>query len=100
MRFIDFVNIFPIPVEHWDEISVHPNITMQDILNHPDKPWNWHRISVHPNITMQDILNHPDKPWKWEIISYNKFRLDKTRETYSSRIESVQDMTCPFTSTV
>ena len=29
----------------------------------PEKPWNWYGLSCNPNITLKDILNHPEKPW-------------------------------------
>jgi hypothetical protein len=46
---------------------------MQDVLDHPNAPWDWDDISGNPNITMRNILDHFDKPWDWEYISDNKF---------------------------
>jgi hypothetical protein len=57
-------------------ISWNPNITLNDILEHPDKGWDWFWISQNPNITLKDILKYPDKGWHWEWISQNKFLYD------------------------
>ena len=46
----------------WTNMSANPNITMKDVLENPDKPWNWFDISGNPNITMKDILENLDKP--------------------------------------
>ena len=82
----------------WEWISSNPVITMQDVLDHPDKPWNWCCIGENPNITMQYILDHSDKPWDLDgILLFNTFPLQSVRKMYSSRINTVQDMTCPFT---
>ena len=56
---------------NWGWISMNPNITMEDIENHPDKPWNWYCIFKNPNLTMEFIEKHMDKPWDWMLISRN-----------------------------
>ena len=55
----------------WDYISQNPNITMEIIVNSPEKPWNWNIISNEKYITIEFIENSPDKPWNWKNISYN-----------------------------
>ena len=73
----------------WKEVSANPGITMQDIVNYPQYPWDWfggvsrnpnltmnmvkqypdmkmYSISRNPGITMQDIINHPEYFWDWE----------------------------------
>ena len=62
---------------HWGALSINSNITMKDILENPDKPWNWDYISRNPNITMQDIKENPDKHWNWYWICWNPFTRDK-----------------------
>ena len=32
----------------WGSLSRNPNITMKDIKENPDKPWNWYYISSNP----------------------------------------------------
>ena len=50
------------------------------INNNIYKKWNLNVISSHSNITIQDIINNPDKPWNWGIISYNKFTIYKPKQ--------------------
>jgi hypothetical protein len=33
----------------------------------------WDFLSSNPNITFQDVINNPDKPWSWLYLSLNKF---------------------------
>jgi len=56
---------------YWDELSINPNITMEIVEAHPDKPWKWYGLSKHPNITWEIIETHPDKPWNWSDLSSN-----------------------------
>ena len=77
-------------------ISSNTGITMQDIINHPEYPWDWYYgvgrnpnltfsmtklyrdktwcwndISSNSGITTQDIINHPYYPWRWEGVCHN-----------------------------
>jgi hypothetical protein len=75
-RLIDLINKFPDKsrcneLVDWEYLSENPNITLRDILNNPDKPWNWYYIGGNPNITLKDMLDHSDKPWDWYFISQN-----------------------------
>lgn len=36
---------------------------LQQILAHPDLPWDWENVSRNPNITMTMTQQHPDLPW-------------------------------------
>jgi hypothetical protein len=56
---------------------MNPNITFQDVLTHPDKPWEWDWLSQNPNITFKDVLCNPNKPWDWASMSINKFNKHK-----------------------
>ena len=42
------------------------------------KDWNWLRVSSNPGITMKDIINHPEYPWEWNSVIGHKFTRDKT----------------------
>ena len=50
------------------------------IQHHLSKPWNWLEISNNPSITMQDIINHPEYPWDWNEVFGRSF--DRDRELY------------------
>ena len=72
----------------------NPAISLNDIITHPEYPWDWntmsanlnmtiefameyhdklewYRISENSGITMDDITNHPELPWSWMGISEN-----------------------------
>ena len=66
---IDLVKINPDKPWDWGELSMNPNITMQDVYDNPDKPWRWRLLSLNPNITLQDILDNPDKLWNWDWLA-------------------------------
>lgn len=53
----------------WSHISCNPGITMKDILDHPELPWDWDFVPRNPNATIQFVLDHPYKPWCWSSVS-------------------------------
>ena len=67
----------------WKSLSRNPDITMEFVLAHPDKPWDWKWLSYNPNITMEFVLapfsrrgeavthDYSDKPWDWGMLSTN-----------------------------
>mgnify|MGYP003504007723 FL=1 len=44
-------------------IFQHPNITFQDILNHPELEWDMYSAMCNPNITLDHIRSHPEFTW-------------------------------------
>jgi hypothetical protein len=54
---------------------MNPNITMEFIEKHPEKPWEWFYISSNPNITMEFIEKHSDKI-NFAYLSTNKFTVE------------------------
>ena len=55
----------------------HPNITMADVINHPNIPWNYRYVSVNPNLTMEMINEYPNKEWDWVQVLKSKFVLEE-----------------------
>ena len=51
----------------WDGVSMNPNITIDLILEFPDKPWNWNYLSHRMSVEV--IQMYPDLPWDWGILS-------------------------------
>ncbi len=58
------------PNKGWDwlYVSKNPAINIQDILVHPELPWN---PSFHPDLTISIVLDNPDINWNWMGISSN-----------------------------
>ncbi len=67
--------ILSYPNEHimWNIISRHLSMTMQIIMDNPDKPWDLSVMSKNPNLTLDMIINNLDKPWNWTVLSANTF---------------------------
>ena len=61
----------PMRQSGWFDISMEPDITIEMIERHLEKPWNWCGVSMNPNITMGTIDEHPEIPWRWDWISRN-----------------------------
>lgn len=70
---IDYINrkIFNInKSDFFRYLSLNKNITLDFILKYKSKSWDWYKITLHPNITIQDIFNY-DLPWNNDIIWKN-----------------------------
>jgi hypothetical protein len=58
---------------HWEYLTKHPNITGEDIMNHPEMPWIQSLVPYNPNITWNIIKNHLAFPWNWSVVSNRDF---------------------------
>jgi len=56
-------------------ISMNTNITVEDVLNHPDSEWNFIRIAGNGNFTLDDVLMLS----KSDVGSLSKSRFDPVR---------------------
>ena len=82
---------------NWDAISSnYPNITMEFIEKHPDKPWNWYYISLNSNITMEIIEKYPNKPWNWGGISMNPNLTMEIIEKYPNKPWNWEWISCIY----
>ena len=60
----------------WSSLSI---ILKWDIIkNNPQFPWNYSYISRNTNITIDNVLDNIDKPWDWEALSENIIMDDKS----------------------
>ena len=51
-------------------IEINKNISINILLEFPEKLWDWRILSKNINFT--DIKNHPELPWDYKWIIYNK----------------------------
>ena len=51
----------------WCYICCNPNLTIQMILKFLQKFTGWVSISRNPGITMEDIINHPELKWNFNV---------------------------------
>ncbi len=70
LDFVDRLNCLD-HSKRWEYISQNPNITMEFIIEHLDKPWNWGLLSENKNINMDFVRKHSNKRWNWDYISVN-----------------------------
>jgi len=61
-------------------LSQNPNITMQNVLDNPEMPWNWYWLSKNPNITYKFIVEHINKI-DFELLSENYLERDPVVRT-------------------
>lgn len=56
----------------WDYIALNPNLTLDFIVAHSDKPFAWSWLSRHAIITWDFVKTHLHYPWDWNILSLNQ----------------------------
>lgn len=56
---------------NWRLISANPGISLKDIIENIDLPWEWMYVSSNPSITWEDYINHPELPWDKKGLSLN-----------------------------
>jgi hypothetical protein len=52
------------PYINWKHLSMNEGITISDIENNMDRPWDWGYISYNPNINIDFVKRHRDKPFE------------------------------------
>src|SRR5690606_9799554 len=58
----------------WNELSRHPNITMDIISSHPHHPWRWKYVWDNPNMTWEFICDnhsHPSHSFESRFVGYH-----------------------------
>lgn len=69
-----------IPKESWSDISA--NVTMGDIINNPNKPWDFSHISMNPNLTLSFLfkylnLDHKNQVFPNSVKDWNFYELSE-----------------------
>lgn len=60
------------PNKPW-HMSINKNMTMEYVLKHPKRGWSFVELSKKNQITLQDVLNHWDLPWNISEVIRNKY---------------------------
>ena len=55
----------------WSGISSQNFVTIDFVVEFPDKDWDWYRLSRNHRIDVSDILKHKELPWRWDGVSRN-----------------------------
>lgn len=53
------------------ERCIQCDITWDIIVNYPQIPWDYGELSDNPNITMENIMENMDKPWDFIRVAHN-----------------------------
>lgn len=54
----------------WDFLSQNPAISLNNIITHPEYPWDWYTMSTNLNMTIEFAMEYHDK-LEWYRISEN-----------------------------
>ena len=65
---------------NWEIISRNPHLTIDFIKENLDKAWDWDRINRYKTIPINDIKENPNLPWNWETISFYRKINDSIKE--------------------
>lgn len=62
-------------------LSANENMSYSVVAAHPSCDWDWTALSAVKNqITMQDFLNHRDKPWHWKYVAARAETMEQAYE--------------------
>lgn len=84
-------------LESWDSfsprigeqnLSFHPNLSLDWILNFPEYPWKWSYLSLNYPI-LEWIIQYPKYPWSWDNIYLGG---DYTLEFIKSNYEVIAEI--------
>lgn len=68
---LDDIHDFPNIPWDWHYVSRNKNITIEWLEKYQDSVkycWNWKQLSKHPNLTFEWLVQFPDKSWHWGEI--------------------------------
>jgi hypothetical protein len=69
--FYSYVKSHPEKKWFYQNLSMNPNITIEDVMQDMDKQWNFSILTERSTTYMRDIDNHPDFPWDNISLSRN-----------------------------
>ncbi len=61
---------------NWDQAIMNPAIHWHDIVNHPEIPWKYGRFIGNPNVTIEIIRENMEVGWEWDLLAKNLFAFD------------------------
>ena len=72
-----------------DALSRSEYISINDILENPEIPWNYTFVSMNPNITWVEINKYSEIPWNYNYICSNKMSCPIKCKRYKSIYDSI-----------
>jgi hypothetical protein len=68
---MEIVKKYPSHLFNFFQVAQNKNITLKDIEENLNLPWDWNGISLNPNLTIDFIKKYKDRDWSWYYISTN-----------------------------
>jgi hypothetical protein len=65
---------------NWNSLSQNSSITISNVLDFPNAPWNYSELSDNPSILFDDVARHPNKPWCWDRISKRRIMFQTVKD--------------------
>jgi dUTP pyrophosphatase len=62
-------NIPKLTLKNMLELSCHPDLTLDVLLEYKNSPWSFHTLHEHPNFTFSWVEHFPEKFWDWNALS-------------------------------
>jgi hypothetical protein len=75
-------------------------ITLENISQNPDKPWNWNALTKKPNITLEFFRQNLDKPWDWDYLTENSIIKWKILEQTPNKPWNWNELSKKFTNLI
>lgn len=70
IKSIDFIKENPdFPFLNWNILSYNSNISLKDIDDNPQFPWNYDTMSCRTDLTHEFVKKHADKNWNYMTLS-------------------------------
>ena len=77
---LDVTNIYKLKLIQ--NLSSSISITMTDVIENPEIPWDYQYMSMNPNITWNIISKYPEISWDINYIGYNTMSCPVYRKKY------------------
>ena len=78
-----------IDIELIKSLSRSECIGINDVIMHPEIPWDYKYLSMNPNITWKIINNYPNLPWDFNNISLNEMTCPMECKYYRSIYDEI-----------
>lgn len=66
-KLIDLVLLRPQTEWAWESLSLH--VPIDDIIAHPELPWNVEMLSHNATLTLQHVKDNPTLAWNYRVLS-------------------------------
>ncbi len=62
----------PVNIKYWNLLSQNPTVSIYDVIDNLEKPWDWDELSRNRGISFRDINHYKTFSWNWRYVSRNE----------------------------